>query len=80
MSIKKAQIQADAIRRSVRGAEIIHQLNAYVLDGAEYDDKRANVGLKMLEFVMPKLKAVDHTSDGEALKIEIVKFSDIENT
>jgi hypothetical protein len=79
-SKEKAQNQVDSIRRSVRAKEIIDTLQGYILDGVEYDDKRADKGLKLLEFALPKLKAIDHTSDGEALKIEIVKFADLANT
>ena len=68
MTKTKAQDTCDSLRRSWRGKEMIDVVHAYVIDGADIDPGRADKALRALEFVLPKLKAIDHTSGGDKIK------------
>jgi protein-tyrosine phosphatase len=70
MSKRETQNKIDSIRRSIRADEIVQVLHGYILDGAEYDEKRADKALKLLEFYIPKLKSMELSTDPEGITIQ----------
>jgi hypothetical protein len=70
--LKPATIER--LRDSINARLAINTLHALCKDGGQHDGVRATAAATLLKKVLPDLSAVDHTSDGEALVVEVVSF------
>ena len=80
MKKEQARKHNNSIRRSIDGDRLIKCIQGYAIDGEESEEKRVQMALRLLEFVLPKLKATDITSGGKQLTVQVVKFGDDTDT